>query len=337
MNNRMMTLKKLAELSNFSVSTVSKALTDNPEISKPTKNKIKKLAELYNYIPNITAKNLKEQKTRNIGVIIPNILAHFFAKVLVGIEKEASKQGYHIITCISDESYDKEVKSIEMLANGSVDGLIISISKGTFIKKNYKHIQSIIDRGLPVIQFDRVIDEIITDKIVVDDFKSSYNATTTLIDSGCKNVAFVTPIHNTSVGTRRLQGFQKAINKASNIESSKVFVIDDYKIFAKDFQGYLLSDTIDGVLASDELSAICTMNLIIGLGLKVPEDISVIGFTDGILSENSNPPLTTVNQHGQELGLLAVKQLVNRINQNSEEYKTTIMNTSLIKRKSTCK
>ncbi|WP_299254301.1 LacI family DNA-binding transcriptional regulator [uncultured Aquimarina sp.] len=338
MSKQMMTLKKLSGLSNFSISTVSKALADNPEISVKTRNKIKGLAKLYNYSPNLTAKNLKERKTRTIGVIIPNILAHFFAKVLAGIEKEATEQGYHIITCISDESYEKEVKSIEMLANGSVDGFIISISKETFVKENYQHLQSVINKGLPVLMFDRVTNRIDCDKVVINDFESSYNATKKLMRSGCKNIVFVSPIHNTSVGLERVRGYKEAIEEELIYKGKQeTLIIEDYKRFSKDFLEFIKHNKVDGVMAADELSGIYTMNLIIGAGFKVPEDIAVIGFTDGILAENSNPPLTTVDQHGTNLGSIAIKKIVNRLNNATEtkEYKTTVVETTLIERGST--
>ncbi len=331
------TLKKLAHLSNFSISTVSKALADNPEISKETKEKVKKLAKLYNYTPNLVARSLKERKTRTIGVIIPNVLAHFFAKVLVGIEKEAVELGYNIITCISDESYDKEAKSIQMLGSGSVDGFIISISKGTYQKNDYQHLSSTIEKNIPVVMFDRVTEHVECDKVVINDFESSYDATKKLILSGCKNVIFVSPINNTNVGVERVKGYNKALEDYSSPKAlSEILIIEDYKEFAQYFNDYLDKKTVDGIVAADELSAIYTMNLVIGRGLKVPEDISVIGFTDGILSENSNPPLTTVDQHGIELGEIATRKLIQRLEQNSnedeKEYTTTTLKTTLIKR-----
>ncbi len=331
------TLKKLANLSNFSVSTVSKALADSSEISTKTKEKVKKLAELYNYTPNLLAKSLKERKTRTIGVIIPNILAHFFAKVLVGIEKEAVKHGYNIITCISDESYDKEVKSIQMLASGSVDGFIISISKETYIKENYRHLTTAISKNLPVLLFDRITDKVMCDKVIINDFESSYNATKSLIQSGCQNVIFISPINNTSVGIERARGYNEALKDQKVPEAaSEILIIEDYKKFAHNFNHYIENNNIDGILAADELSAIYTMNLVIGKGLKVPEDISIIGFTDGILSENSNPPLTTIDQHGIELGKIATKTLIKRLQKDdiTKDYETVTLKTTLIKRAS---
>lgn len=333
-----MTLKKLGAIANFSVSTVSKALKDDPEISKETKIKIKKLAELYNYIPNMTAKNLKARKTRIIGVIVPNILAYFFAKVLVGIEKEATNQGYQIITCISDESYEKEVKCMETLANGTVDGILMSVSKKTFAKKDYKHIQNVIKRGIPVVQFDRIINEIQGDKIVIDDYMTSYNATKKLINSGCRNNVFVSPIHSTDVGLKRLQGFKSAIKDEIGHNTPKIFHFEDYTKFREDFRIFLKNNNIDGVLASDELSAIYTMNLIKSCGYSVPSDISVIGFTDGILAENSDPPLTTIDQKGVSLGLTAAKKLIDQLNKKDDEsitYHTTTLNSCMIHRGST--
>ncbi len=335
--NKKVTLKELAVISNFSVSTISKALSGNSEISEETRKKIIAIAKLYNYRPNAAARSLKSQKTKTIGVIIPNILAHYFAKVLVGIEHEASKKGYNIITCISDESYKKEVKSMEMLASGSVDGFLISLSKETQFKNNYDHIISVINNGLPVVMFDRTSNKVHCDKVIINDFDAAFNATNTLLNTACKTIVFISFIGETNVGIERANGYSHAIS--TYFKGNKepiIFNFTDYSKFAITFEKFLTSNRIDGIVTSDELSAIFSMNLVISKGYKVPEDIGVIGFTDGILSKNSNPTLSVVNQNETELGETAVANLINRIEKKSTSaYNTQIINTNIIYRKST--
>ena len=334
--NKKITLKQLAIISKFSVSTISKALSDNHEISKETKKKIKELAKFYNYTPNVVAQRLKSKKTKTIGVIIPNILSHFFAKVLVGIEREVTKKGYNIITCISDESFKKETKSIQMLAAGSVDGFILSLSKETQLKKNYNHINQVIKNGLPVVMFDRTSNEVKCDKVVINDFESAYNATKNLLEASCQKILFVSPISTTNVGIERAKGYSEAIkNHGLKVAEPKYINYTTHTNLKNELEYYLDHDIPDAILAADELSAIFSMNLAISKGYKIPEEISVIGFTDGILSANSNPPLTTINQHGIKLGEIAVATLIKRIVSKEEKaYVTQVIPTEMIYRKS---
>jgi LacI family transcriptional regulator len=334
--NKKITLKELAVISNFSVSTISKALSGNREISEETRKKIIAIAKLYNYRPNAAARSLKSQKTKTIGVIIPNILAHYFAKVLVGIEHEASKKGYNIITCISDESYKKEVKSMEMLASGSVDGFLISLSKETQTKGNYDHITSVINNGLPVLMFDRTSNKIHCDKVIINDFDAAYNATKVLLHSSCRKVIFISPISDTNVGLERANGYTQAITDFFNgTVAPLIYNFADYSQAREDIENIISKKKVDGIITSDELSAIFSMNIAISKGFKIPGDISIIGFTDGILSRNSNPPLTIVNQNETELGEISAANLIKRIENNSKEsYTTQIIETNIIYRKS---
>ena len=164
------TLKQIAKELNVSVSTVSKALNDSPEISEQTKTKIKEYAKLKNYKPNVIGLNLKNRKTKTIGVIIPNILNSFFAKVFSGIEKVADAKGYNVIMCISNESLEKEAHTLEMLSNGTIDGFILSVSEEAQKQNNYDHFKEIINDGTPIVMFDRIADGIDCDKVIVDDF-----------------------------------------------------------------------------------------------------------------------------------------------------------------------
>jgi LacI family transcriptional regulator len=205
------TLKQIAKELLVSVSTVSKALNDSPEISTQTKIRIKEYAKLKNYKPNVIGINLKSRKTKTIGVIIPNILNSFFAKVFTGIEKVAESKGYNVIMCISNESIEKEIHALEILSNGTIDGFILSISKEAQKLNEYEHFKEIINDGTPIVMFDRTSDEVECDKVIVDDFDSARNATQHLIDLGCKKVALFSSIDNLSVGKLRYEGYLKAL------------------------------------------------------------------------------------------------------------------------------
>ncbi|QWX82827.1 LacI family DNA-binding transcriptional regulator [Cellulophaga sp. HaHaR_3_176] len=337
--SKKITLKELAIISKFSVSTISKALSDNNEISTITKKKIKAIARKHNYKPNAMARGLKSKKTKTIGVIIPNILTHYFAKVLSGIEQEVTKSGYNIITCISNESHKKEVKSIELLASGSVDGFLISLSKESQKKNDYSHLNDVIENGLPIVMFDRTSNEVVCDKVIINDFESAYNITEVLIDASCKNIIYISPLGDTNVGTERANGYSKAIeDKFNNSTKPVVLNFTDYSKFSIELEEYLEKNVVDGIVSSNELSGIFAMNLAISKGLKVPDDIAFVAFTDGILSRNSNPPLTIVNQNETELGRLAAATLIKRLEKKSDnQFTTQILNTSIIHRKSSKK
>lgn len=192
------TLKQIAKELGVSVSTVSKALNDSPEISDQTKQRVQEYAKLKNYKPNVIGLNLKNRSTKTIGVIIPNILNSFFAKVFSGIEKVADENGYKVITCISNESLEKEINALEMLSNGSIDGFILSISEEAQKLQQFGHFKSIINEGTPIEMFDRIADEVTCDKVIVDDEDAAINATEHLIQSGCRRIALLSSIDNLS-------------------------------------------------------------------------------------------------------------------------------------------
>ena len=186
------TLKQIARELDVSISTVSKALRNSIEISEDTREKVQAFAKLYNYRPNNIALSLKNRKTKTIGVIIPEIVHHFFSKVIRGIEQVANKRGYNVIVGLSNESFDKEVINMQMLANGSIDGFILSISKETLLQQDYHHFKETISQGMPIVMFDRVVNEIECDKVIIDDLKGSKNAVSKLLSNGCKHVAIIT-------------------------------------------------------------------------------------------------------------------------------------------------
>jgi len=333
----MVTLKQLAKELNVSISTVSKALNNSEEIGEETVKRVKELAELYNYKPNKVALSLKQNKTKTIGVIIPDILNHFLAKVLFGIESEATKYGYNIITCISNESLEQEDEGLRLLASGSVDGFILSVAEETQVKNEIEHFKRTINQGLPIVMFDRVAHDVLCDKVIVDDYDATYNATKSLFLENRKNVAFITNLDALSVGKLRERGYKKAVFDTTGGEALvlKIKKKDDKQ---KKIMLFLKKNPmIDGIIAADSSSGIIAVNTAIKLGLKVPKHISVIAYASKSDSYHTIPQLTTIRQHAKEIGASAAQMLINRLQNKSAEadVKTKIVKTTLIKSKST--
>lgn len=340
---RKVTLKQIAKELDVSVSTVSKSLKDSAEISEETRKKVQAFAKLYNYKPNNIALSLKNKKTKTIGVIIPEIVHHFFATVISGVEQVANETGYNVIVCLSDESFDKEVINMEMLANGSIDGFIMSLSKETQQKKDYHHIKEVINQGMPVIMFDRVADEILTDKVIIDDFTAAYDAVNFLVLNGASKIALITTVDYVSVGKLRTEGYLKAlIDNNIEIQDKYIVKIEDIETCDSKIHYLLHSEEVDAVIAVNELFAVVTIKIANSLKIKVPEDLAVIAFTDGIISKFSTPTITTVSQNGVKMGRKAAEMLIHRLEQEEEDFvlenetfKTEVIETNLILREST--
>lgn len=337
---KQITLKELARELDVSISTVSKAIRNSKEVSPETREKIQAFAKFYHYRPNNIALSLKNRRTKNIGVIIPEIVHHFFSTVISGIERVANKEGYNVIVCLSDESFDKEVINMEMLANGSIDGFIVSLSKETLSKKDYRHFKEVLGEGMPLVLFDRVTDEIDCDKAIVDDTKAAYEAVKVLLKCGCKKIALITTVDYISVGYLRTLGYHKALKEAGHVVNPNLIVkIEDTENCNEKIVELFNTETFDGVFGVNEFFAVNAMKIAQDRGFKVPDDIAFIGFTDGILSKCSTPPLSTVAQHGYDMGMAAAKMLIAKLeNGNSATgFYTEIIQTSVIERESTKK
>lgn len=343
---RKITLKQIARELDVSISTVSKALRNSKEISEDTRDKIKAFAKLYNYRPNNIALSLKNRKTKTIGIIIPEIVHHFFSKVISGIELVANKRGYNVIVGLSNESFDKEVINMEMLANGSIDGFILSIAKETLLQQDYHHFNETISQGMPIVMFDRVVNGINCDKVIVDDVQGSKKAVSKLIENGCKNIAIITTKDYVSVGKLRTQGYLESLEEHKiRPQASLILKVDD-KLVSEDYLEALESEieqlfkqnkNLDGIFAVNELYAITAMKVARKYKKQIPADIQVIGFTDGVLSKHATPSLTTVSQHGQKMGEKAAELLIEMLEDEDEEerYQTVVIETELIEREST--
>lgn len=336
---RKVTLKQIAKELDVSISTVSKSLRDSPEISEDTRLKVQAFAKLYNYKPNLIALSLKNKKTKTIGIIIPEIVHHFFATVISGIEHIANENGYNVIVCLSDESFDKEVINMEMLANGSIDGFILSLSKETQQKKDFHHIVEVINQGMPVVMFDRVTNDVLCDKVIIDDSLAAYQAVESLINNGMKKIGLITTVDYVSVGKLRTDGYIKALT-SNGIPINEKFIvkIEDIDNCATQIEALIKSNELDSIFAVNELFAVTSIKVAKKLKLKVPDDIAIIGFTDGIISNYSSPSITTVSQNGIKMGNQAAQMLINRLeseDEDNEQYITEVIETHLVQREST--
>ncbi len=337
---RKVTLKQIAKELDVSISTVSKSLRNSLEISEDTRQKVQAFAKLYNYKPNNIALSLKNKKTKTICIIIPEIIHHFFATVISGVEHVANENGYNVIVCLSDESFDKEVINMEMLANGSIDGFIMSLSKETQQKRDFHHILEVINQGMPVVMFDRVTNDILCDKVIIDDNLAAYNATRFLIEKGFSKIALITTIDYVSVGKLRTDGYIKALKTNDlKVNENLILKIEDIDNFESKIDELIKNNEIDAIFAVNELFAVTAIKVANKYGKRVPEDISVIGFTDGIISKFSSPSISTVGQNGIKMGEKAAKMLIDRLENEEEEYeehyKTEVIETELVIREST--
>ncbi|MFT5892663.1 MAG: LacI family transcriptional regulator [Dokdonia sp.] len=347
---RKLTLKLIAKELDVSISTVSKALRDSAEISEDTRQKIKAFAKLYNYKPNNIALSLKNRKTRTIGIIIPQIVHHFFTTVIRGIEQMAREHNYNVIITLSNNDFDKEVLNMELLANGSTDGFIVSLAKETLHKDDFRHLTEAIDQGMPVVMFDRIVDEIPCDKVLIDDREGAKMGVRHLLKTGCRKIAIITTNDYVTIGKLRTKGYIEALESYGvKVDKDLILKLDtidhcDDDCSAK-IKNFLKDKDIDGVFTVNELFAVTAAKHLNGFGKSVPDDVSLVSFSDGELSKHFIPSLTTVSQHGEEMGRKAAELLINKLERERpnddedevEEYTTAYIETSLIERESTKK
>ena len=340
------TLKKIAQELDVSISTVSKSLKDSHEIGKETRERIKAFAKSHGYRPNSIALSLKNRKTKTIGVIIPDVVHYFFALIVRGIDQVARKSGYNVVVALSNESFEKEVVNMETLADSLIDGFILSLSKETLKKQDYYHINESINQGMPVVLFDRVVPEIECDKVIVNDFKGAYDATKLLIEKGRENILLLTTEDYINVGRLRTQGYIKAIqDNGLSLENHLIIKVEDTQGSDDDLteletsisMAFNKNNKIDGIFAVNEIYAGAALRVLRKLGKAIPEEVGLICFTDGLISKYSYPSLTTVKQHAEEIGKAAAGKLIERLENDNEDlkYEQKVIKSVIIEREST--
>ncbi|MGZ8522871.1 MAG: LacI family DNA-binding transcriptional regulator [Chitinophagaceae bacterium] len=330
-------IRELAHELNLSVSTISKALHDSHEISDKTKRLVLETAARLNYVPNPYASSLRGRKSKNIGVVIPEVADSFFSLAINGIESVAKEKGYHVLICLTHERFENEKTILKEFQGGRVDGVLMSVS-GETIQSD--HIIDLISNGTPLVFFDRICEDVNTAKITTDDFESGYKAAEHLIQQGCHRIAFLSISTSLSISSKRLEGYLKA-HEDRKVKTNKKQVIlctDDAK------QNYTLIKKLlqskgrpDGIMASVEKLTTPVYKACRDLKLKIPDEIKIICFSNLETASILNPSLTTITQPAFEIGKAAATVLFNSLEKNNFDLTTEsrVIPSALIVRNST--
>lgn len=333
---RQVTIKDIAQKLGISISTVSRALKDHPDISLKTREAVQELAKLLGYKPNLIALKLKNSRTNTIGVIIPEVEHYFFSTVLNGIEEVAYKGNFSVMVFQSNESYMREVLNTQTLLANRVDGILASFSKHTH---DYSHFNQLTENEIPLVLFDRSIEDLHADSVIVDDYSGAYTAVKHLLSRGCQKIAFYSAPQHLQIGKDRLRGYKTAIeDHGIQYDPDLVYACDTFDEAIKISKGiFKKQDRPDAVFAVNDLTAIGAMKIAKQLGLKIPQDIKFVGFENSRSSRICEPELTTVDQFGFELGKKATELLLKRIKPQSFDYEIEkqIVKTNLIVRETT--
>ena len=339
MKSSQVTIHDIARMLNISASTVSRALSNNPRISKKTREKVANLAEKLNYQPNIVASNLRTGKSKTIGVIVPHLNRNFFSNVIGGIEQTASNAGYRVIVAQTHENYEKEVECVRALINARVDGILISISGGTY---NIEHLKLIKNSNIPLLFFDRVNEEIEANKVMIDDFQGAFKAVSHLISEGFKKIVhFAGPIH-INVYRNRMLGYKDALKK-NKLAFNEKLIFQDCLTEDKGWRAceafMKLKDRPDAIFSASDISALGAIKYLKANKYKISEDCAIVGFANEPFTSIMEPGLTSVDQNSIEIGREVAQLFLNEINQNSatNDYKSLIIEPELIIRESSLK
>ncbi|MES2648975.1 MAG: LacI family DNA-binding transcriptional regulator [Bacteroidota bacterium] len=314
MKEKEITIYDLATRLNISPATVSRGLKDHPAINKITKKKIYDLAKEMGYRSNNFASNLRNQRTNTIGVIVPRLNSNFMSTALAGIENIANKEGYNLIISQSLESYKKEITNAATMFNNRVDGLLVSLAYDT---ENIEHFEPFFKKNIPLIFFDRVAEHKDCTNILIDNRKAAYDATTHLIEQGCKRIVHVTAIPKRNVYVDRLKGYKEALADHAIPFREEDVIIGNLSQEA----GIQAAETIkvmdplpDGIFVSNDYCAVGCMQTLKHSGIRFPEDIAIVGFNNDPVGTVIEPNLTTINYPGYQIGEVAAQNLINNLN-----------------------
>ncbi len=332
------TIKDVARELGISVSTVSRALKDHPDISPETKRLVREMVDKLKYRPNAIALSLRKRHTKTIGVIVPEIVHHFFSSVISGIDEAAMEAGYNVMFFQSNESYEREVRNVQSLIDSRVDGVLVSVAKGS---KKFGHLRQFLENDIPMVFFDRACDDISADRVVVDDFEGAFNAVDYLIKTGCRRIAHYTCPAHLQIAYLRKRGYISALEKHGlPVDDSLIVYCDNYDCALSVTKQIMeMPHPPDAFFTTNDETAVGALNALKRMGLRVPEDVSLVGFTDGLVSTVTDPLLTTVSQHGIEIGRKAASILLKRILDDNETFDpiTEVVKTDLVIRNSTKK
>ncbi|MGZ3845915.1 MAG: LacI family DNA-binding transcriptional regulator [Flavisolibacter sp.] len=333
------TIYDIAKKLNISPATVSRGLQDHPAISKKTKKKINEMVDELGYRTNHFARNLRRQHTKTIGVLVHELNSNFITSVLAGIEKVTTEEGYDIIIAHSSESYEKEAANAENLFDKRVDGLIASLS---FDTTNLDHFQPFIDKGVPVMFFDRVEQDGDNTVVIIDNAKCGYLATSHLIEQGCKRIVHVTSSLKRNVYSQRFKGYKDALFDNGVVFDESMLIVGDLTERAgveAAMKVLKMKPLPDGAFITNDFVAAVFMRTLKEHGVSIPNDIAIVGFNNDAIGKLIEPALTTINYPGLDMGEIAARNLINHLKglSNIHQTNTIIVRSELIVRKSSLK
>lgn len=339
MKEKEVTIYDIAEKLNVSIATVSRALKDDPVVNKKTKKKIFDLAEEMNYRSNRFASNLRNSKTETIGVIVPRLNSNFMSSVIAGIESIANTEGYNLIISQSSEKVEKEIASAKTMFNNRIDGLLVSLAYDT---EDISHFDIFHKKNVPLIFFDRVMDQRHYTNIVIENRQAAYEVTSHLIEQGCRNIVHITAIPKQNVYKERLEGYKQALADNDLIFSDANLILSNLTMEAgADAKGIIMkmNPMPDGVFVANDNCAVGCMLALKQAGIRIPDDIAFAGFNNDPVSRVIEPNLTTVNYPGYEMGEVAARNLINHLKGNTtmQATSTIVLRSGIIIRASSLK
>ncbi len=310
-----LTMKDIAAHFGISVATVSRALKDSPRISVERRAAIQQYAREHNFTPNMIAESLRHsriQPMKVIGVIIPEFAHYYFSSILSGIEEEASAHGYRIMVAQSNEQYEREVKICKSFYENKVCGIIVSQAKDTH---RYDHFQQLIDTGIPLVFYDRICTGVNASRVVVDDYMGAFNAVSHLIETGCSRIAYYGSAMTLEISKNRYNGYKDALLKHGIQPDPELVRLCDNRTDAESITPEMLNSSAppNGFFAVNDDTAIGILYTAKRMGFRVPEDISICGFTNGQRAVACDPMLTTVEQRGTKVGEEAADILIGHV------------------------
>lgn len=336
MKGHQVTIVDIAKQLGISKSTVSRVLTGHPNVSEKTKQEVLELAEKLDYQRNMLSINLLRQKSNTIGVVVPEIISSYFPQVIMGAQEVATSFGYNILICNSNENYETEVANTKMLLANQVDGMLISITKET---RNSDHLKIFQRKGIPIVMFNRVCDDVAAPKVLVDDFEGAFNAVEHLILTGRKRIAHLAGPSSLTISVKRLEGYKAALAKHGiAIDESIIIPYDLTLSKVKIYLTHLLrmENPPDALFAINDPTAVEAIQIAKKIGVSIPEDLAIVGFSNDYASALIEPPLTTVSQPVTDIGSTACQLLIDQMNRDVTEWKSIvkILKTELVVRKS---
>lgn len=335
MQNRAVTIKDIARILGLSKSTVSRALTEHTDVNPETRRRVLELAEMLDYQPNIVARNLKQRHTNTLGVIVPETMNRFFAKAVSGIQKVADREGYILTICQSNESYISEQNALKTLVAARVDGILVSLSMETIDESHFKAVQ---DKEVPVVFFDRISESMQSPGVVTNNYEIVYEATEHLIKQGCSRIAFFAGPQHLYNFRNRFHGYKDALMK-NDLPVQEDYIVHlpltnaNVEEYIRFFMG--LPQPPDAIFALNDFAALKIMYLLKKEGLRIPEDVAVMGFNNEDICPYLEPSLSSVDLTPFDLGATAAELLLEHIRKGGTLESERVIKGKLMVREST--